>query len=219
MIRILIADDHKLFREGIVSLLDGDERVCVVAEAENGRDMVSKYYDVKPDLILCDIEMPLGTGPESVQKIRNRGDDPKVLFLSMHTGEEYIYYALKSGGMGLVSKSIMKGELVNALLQVSKGNKYFTGMNEVELNAIIDKYSLIENDKGSFEVDPLTTKELEVLGLVGEGLTSSEISDRLKMSKRTVDAHRAKIMEKLNIKSLPAFIKYAVEFKLKTGLD
>lgn len=217
MIRILIADDHKLFREGIVSLLDGDERVCVVAEAENGRDMISKFYAVKPDIILCDIEMPLGTGPESVKKIHNKGDNPKVLFLSMHTGEEYIYYALKSGGLGLVSKSIMKGELINAILQVSKGKKYFAGLNENDLKAIADKYSLIEKKDDDFMLDPLTAKEIEVLELVGEGLTSEEISDKLAISKRTVDAHRSRIMEKLNIKSLPAFIKYAVEYKLKSS--
>lgn len=216
MIRILIADDHKLFREGIVSLLDGDDRVCVVGEAENGRDMITKYYEVKPDIVLCDIEMPLGTGPESVKKIMNKGDTPKVLFLSMHTGEEYIYYAIKSGGLGLVSKSIMKGELINALIQVSQGKKYFTGMNEADLKAIIEKYSLIEKKKDEFVIDPLTAKEIEVLELVGDGLTSEEISDKLTISKRTVDSHRARIMEKLNIKSLPAFIKYAVEYKLKT---
>ena len=215
MIRILLADDHKLFREGIVSLLDGDERVCVVAEAENGRDLINKYYEVKPDIILCDIDMPLGTGPESVKKIMNRGDNPKVLFLSMHTGEEYIYYTLKSGGLGLISKSIMKGELINALLNVSKGRKYFMGLSDEDLNKIVDKYMIMEKKQEEIEVDPLTTKELEVLELVGEGLTSTEIADKLEISKRTVDSHRARIMEKLNIKSLPAFIKYAVEYKLK----
>ncbi|MBU1095029.1 MAG: hypothetical protein CVV23_11960 [Ignavibacteriae bacterium HGW-Ignavibacteriae-2] len=217
MIRILFADDHKLFREGIVSLLDGDDRLCIVAEAENGKDLLNKYFEVKPEVVLCDISMPMGSGPEIIKKIRNKGEEPKVLFLSMHTGEEYIYYTLKSGGLGLISKSVMKGELVNAIIQVSKGRNYFTNQDEETLKAIVDKYSLIEKKQDDFFIDPLTPKELEVLELVGEGLTSNEIADKLEVSKRTIDAHRAKIMEKLNLKTLPAFIKYAVEYKQKMG--
>lgn len=217
MIRILFADDHKLFREGIVSLLDGDDRLCIVAEAENGKDLLNKYFEVKPEVVLCDISMPMGSGPEIIKKIRNKGEEPKVLFLSMHTGEEYIYYTLLSGGLGLISKSVMKGELVNAIIQVSKGRNYFTNQNEETLKAIVDKYSLIEKKQEDFFIDPLTPKELEVLELVGEGLTSNEIAEKLEVSKRTIDAHRSKIMEKLNLKTLPAFIKYAVEYKQKMG--
>ncbi len=214
MIRILFADDHKLFRQGIISLLDNNDYLCVVGEAENGKELITKYYELKPDVVLSDINMPLGTGPESIQKIRNKDESPKVLFLSMYTGDEYIHYALKSGALGLVSKSIMKGELINAILAVAKGNKYFMGKSDEDLENIKKKYTLIEKKKRYVLVDPLTRKEFEVLELVGEGLTSSEIADKLGVSKRTVDVHRSKIMEKLNIKSLPAFIKYAVEFNI-----
>lgn len=214
MIRILLADDHKLFREGIISLLDNNEKLCIVGEAENGKELINKYFELKPDLILSDINMPLGTGPESIQKIRNKNESPKVLFLSMYTGDEYIHYAIKSGALGLISKSVMKGELINAILTVAKGQKFFMGKSDEDLEHIKNKYSLVEKREKLYSIDPLTKKEIEVLSLVGEGYTSMEIAQKLEVSKRTIDAHRTKIMDKLNIRSLPAFIKYAVEFNI-----
>ena len=210
-IRILVADDHTLFRSGIVSLLDDVSQIIVVGEAENGEDLLRKYFLMNPDIILTDISMPLLSGTEAIQNIYERDTSVKALFLSMYDTEEYIYYCLKSGGLGLVSKNILKEELVHAIMLVSAGKKYFgKDWDEDKLKKLVEKFENTSTVKNNGSKTLLSPRERETLKLISEGLTSSEIAEKMKLSKRTVDTHRTHLMQKLNMDSLSELIKYAL---------
>ena len=124
-IKVLVVDDHKLFRTGVVRLLRDRPNIFVVAEAENGEELLNKYFNAKPDVVLVDIAMPKMSGLEAVSLVREKDQNVKALFLSMYDGDEYVYQVLKSGGMGLVNKNILEGELAYAIEQVYIGEKYF----------------------------------------------------------------------------------------------
>lgn len=213
-IRIVVADDHSLFRSGIISLLEDAAEIFVVGEAVDGGDLYDKYFELKPDVVLVDISMPGVTGIEAVKKILARDPSAKALFLSMHEGEEYVYHIIKSGGKGLLSKNVMKGELVYAIKAVYSGKRYFGAYwTDERLEELKQKYS--GGDGGvsvSLAEASLTQREIEILRLIGEGYTSNEIAARTELSKRTVDSHRLHLMSKLGIKSLPELIKYAIQY-------
>ncbi|MGE5432858.1 MAG: response regulator transcription factor [Syntrophomonadaceae bacterium] len=214
-IRIVVADDHSLFRSGIISLLEDAAEIFVVGEAVDGSDLYDKYFELKPDVILVDISMPGVTGIEAIRKILARDPSAKALFLSMHEGEEYVYHILKSGGKGLISKNVMKGELVYAVKAVNSGKKYFGAYwTEEKLEELKRKYSAGDGTQISTSLAEasLTQREIEILRLIGEGYTSNEIAARTELSKRTVDTHRIHLMSKLGIKSLPELIKYAIQY-------
>ncbi|MFC2103702.1 response regulator transcription factor [Bacteroidota bacterium] len=140
-IKILVADDHKLFRRGIVRLLEDHSNLFVISEAENGHQLVDEYFNVRPDIILVDIAMPVMSGLEAVEKIRTKDPKAKALFISMFDNDEYIYKVLKSGGMGLLNKNIMEGELIYAIEQICKNQKYFRGkQTEKELENLIEEF-------------------------------------------------------------------------------
>ncbi|HEX2963232.1 MAG TPA: response regulator transcription factor [Ignavibacteriales bacterium] len=217
-IRIVVADDHSLFRSGIISLLEDAAEIFVVGEATDGGDLYEKYFELKPDVILVDISMPGVTGIEALKKILARDPSAKALFLSMHEGEEYVYHILKSGGKGLISKNVMKGELVYAIKTVYSGKKYFGAYwTEERLEELREKYS--GGDGGGVSIQlaeaSLTQREIEILRLIGEGYTSNEIASKTGLSKRTVDTHRIHLMSKLGIKSLPELIKYAIQYMIQ----
>ena len=211
-IRILIADDHNLFREGIINLLESEKDIFIVGQADTGEVLLSKYFELKPDVVLADISMPVMSGIDALKKLIETGESPKFLFLSMYDGDEYIYYCAKAGCMGLVSKKIMKGELIYAIRTVNDGKRYF-GMNITEENVreIINNFEKkgVRNGRRN---ELITPREEQILRLISEGLTSSEIADRLYVSKRTIDTHRTNLIQKLNLKSLPELIKYSINF-------
>ncbi len=215
-IRVLIADDHQLFRSGVVSLLKDAEHIVIAGEAENGEELYNKYFEVKPDMVLSDISMPLISGIESIQKIKKEDETAKVLFLSMYDGEEFIYYTVKAGGLGLVSKNIVKDELVSAIKAVSEG-KYYFGRNfkEEDLASLIEKFDSILSPKLLLDGLPLSPREIQTIKFISEGLTSKEIAGIIKVSKRTVDTYRTHVMQKLNLKSLPELIKFSIQFSFK----
>ena len=220
-ITILIADDHELFRKGIISLLMEEQNLQVIAEANNGKDLVYKYLKFKPDIILSDISMPELSGLEAVATLYENNKNIKALFLSMFAGDDYIYHCIKAGGSGLINKDIPKEELVHAIELVNKGRRYFgKDMTDEKIKQIVNNYEKDLN-KGRIEKVPdLTDQEISVLLLVAEGDTSSDIADKLFISKRTVDSHRANILHKLGLKTAPQLLKYAIkfaeEFKKKT---
>ena len=211
MIRLLIADDHNLFREGIKNLLSEEKDIFIVGEADTGESLVTKYKDLNPDIVLADISMPHLTGIEALEKLKKSGQNPKFLFLTMFDGDEYIYYCAKAGCYGLVSKKIMKGELIFAIKTVNDGKKYFgANLTEQNLNEIIDSFDKkAERIKNGYE---LTPREEQIVRLISEGLTSSEIAEKLFVSKRTIDTHRTHLIQKLNLKSLPDLIKYSINY-------
>lgn len=209
-IRILLCDDHNVVRSGIASLLKNEEGIFVVGEAENGLEMVSKYFITNPDLIIADIEMPELTGTEAHKKIKETVPDVKVLFLSIYYSEQYIYYALKAGAMGLLNKSINKGELLYAVSEIMDGRKYFgSKYNQQNLNELVKKY---DHKKKPFEDHKISEFDAKMLSFISDGMTSLKISEKLCCSKHTIDAHRSNIMQEFNLLTGHDLFKFAVMY-------
>lgn len=215
-VRVLIADDHNLVRGGIVSLLDSIDDIYVIGEADNGHDLINKYFELQPDVVLSDISMPTLSGIDAVKNIIKRDPSAKVLFVSVYEGDEYVYQVLMSGGKGLVHKSIVKGELVLAIKSVFQGDQYFgKDYSADRLDEIVKRYSAVNNTATvTQESVQLSPRELEVLGLVCEGLSSAEIGVNLGISRKTVETHRGSLMKKLNVSSSSQLIKYAILNKI-----
>ena len=207
-IRILLCDDHTLVRSGFVSLLKNEEGIYVISEAANGIEMIKKYYETNPDLIIADISMPELTGIEAFNKIKQTNPDVKILFLSVYYSEQYIYHTLKAGAMGLLDKSITRGEFLYAINQVMDGHKYFgAGYNEQKLTDLIKKY---DHKKKTMFSNEISEFENKLLFYISEGLTSDQIAQKLFVSKHTIDARRIKIMKKYNLKTGHDLQKYAI---------
>lgn len=211
-IKLLLADDHQLFRSGLTSLLDGESSVQIVCQAKDGFEVIDCYYKFFPDVLLVDIHMPRKSGLEAVKELTSK-ETIKALFLSMYEGEEYVYNCFRAGGCGLISKNISRYQLLNAVQLVHAGKQFFTFKNEpVNLQVIIKKYDLLfkkNKIKNSYDYTP---REEEILAYVGMGLQSQAIAEKLGISRRTIDAHRRNLMQKFNISTLPEFIRYAVQF-------
>jgi two-component system response regulator NreC len=210
-VKILIADDHELFRKGMISLLNSEENIKIIGEANNGKDLIYKYLKLKPDLLIADISMPELSGIEAVKTLYDSDKSIKVLFLSMYNGVDYIYHCIKSGGSGLVNKDIPKKELLNAIDLIINGKKYFgEDYSEDKIEKLLENYEKQLKSIKQEGDEQLTDKETEIMLMLAEGLTSNEIADKLFISKRTVDTHRTHIMQKLGLKSSPQLIKYAI---------
>ncbi len=214
-INILIADDHKLFRIGLIKMLAGYPDITVKGEAENGDELFEKYLELQPDVVLTDISMPLASGTDAAKKIIEKDKSAKILFLSMYYSEEYIYTGIIAGGSGLVNKNIMEEELVEAIRKVYAGERYFgKDFTENMISELILKYDSIYIKRVEIKKPDLSRRELEVLKLIGDGCTSAEISNKLFIDIRTVDTHRSHIMHKLELKSLSELIKYAILYNM-----
>jgi two-component system, NarL family, response regulator NreC len=211
-IRILIADDHKLFRMGIISLLEDVDDFIIIGEVENGQELIEKFVELSPDVILVDISMPLINGIEALRAIKKINKDVRALILSMYDSDMHVYYSIKSGAKGLLSKNTMKGELVRAIKTVNDGSYYFgRSLTEEKMIELEKKYKQsipMELD----DYNQLNSKDRKILEFIGKGMTSQEIADTMKMSKKTIDYYRSGIMRRMGIKNLPELISYAVRF-------
>ena len=209
-IRVLVADDHKLFRSGIIRLLQDHPNIYILGEAENGTDLVFKYFEVNPDIILTDIAMPQMSGLEAVSKIKEKDPDVKALFLSMYDTDEYIYKVLKSGGLGLINKNIM----VYALEKVYEGGKYFRGKwDEQKLEQLIKEFDSNDNvEQGTRELEEITHIEEQILRCINQGMNSKDISEKLKTSKKSVDYYRSGLMKKFSLKTRSDLIRFAYQY-------
>ncbi len=211
-IKILIADDHKLFRSGIVRLLKDQPNIYVIGEAENGTQLVEKYFELLPDIVLTDIAMPNMSGLEAISNIKKKDPGLKALFLSMYDSDEYIYKAIKSGGRGLINKNILEGELLYAIEQVNSGEKYFRGKwKEEDLTKLIEEFES-NKELNSIPNDEITYREEQILKLLNQGLSSKEMAEKLNLSKKTIDFYRSNLMRKFNLKSSVDLIRFAVNY-------
>jgi DNA-binding NarL/FixJ family response regulator len=215
--RILICDDHAVLRSGIVNYFINEPGYFIVGEAENGHDLIQKYELLKPDLIITDISMPGLSGTDAVKELKSRHPDIKVLFISVLQGEPYIYSAIKVGGLGLIPKDILKGELLHAIDEVYHGRYYFGPLyNEDEIKRILKKYTH-EPVPIYFSPDiKLTEIEEKILEHISNGLSTAEIAKKLDVGTRTIDTHRSAIIHKYDLNKPFALIKFAVlyaEFK------
>ncbi len=214
-IKVLIADDHRLLREGLIKMLEKYPDMSIIGEADDGEELINNFMKLKPDIIMTDISMPVLSGIEAVKKVKEIDRSSKILFLSMYSSEEYIYTCLKAGGNGLISKNISEGELVKAVRTVYEGEKYFgSKYTGDKLNKLVQQYDSVYITEFKKKDPPLTKRELEVLKLVGDGCTSVEIANKLFINIRTVDSHRTSIMHKLNLNTRSELIKYAIEYNI-----
>ncbi|MCX6170802.1 MAG: response regulator transcription factor [Ignavibacteriales bacterium] len=211
-IRILIAEDQAITRMALAYYLNSYQNMFVVAEAQNGIEMINKYKLNKPDIVLCDISMPSMDGLIAAKSIINLDSMAKIIFLTMHETEDYLLKALKIGASGYVNKSLSMDELRRSLECVSNGGKYFWGKSEKEIEELKKKSFLADNEESKIEYNGLTKREEEVLIHIAKGMTSQEIAEKLNLNKRTVDSLRSQLIDKLNLKSPSHLLKYAIEF-------
>jgi two-component system, NarL family, response regulator NreC len=203
---IILADDHTLFREGLVSILNDELGFIVVAQAENGREVVKLARKLSADVIVMDIAMPELNGIEATSQVLHENPDMKVIALSMHSDRHFVTGMLKAGAKGYLLKDCAGSELIKAVYEVLQDRYYIS--EEISTNVLNDYVGKLV-DEGD-EVSELTSREREVLQLIAEGKATQEIAETLFISVKTVEAHRVKIKTKLKLNSIPELIKYAI---------
>jgi two-component system response regulator NreC len=206
-IKVLIADDHRLVRAGIRSLLEGHTDIEVIGEAGSGWEAIEQATHLKPDVILMDIAMSDLSGLEATQEIKDRLPDISILALTMHDREEYFFAMLKAGALGYVLKESEPGELLAAIRAVHQGEAY---LSPRVTKAVLEDYLMQHANQAESRYDSLTLREKQCLRLAAEGKTTREMAEMLHLSVKTVEKHRASMMRKLELHSLPELIKYAI---------
>jgi len=203
--KILIADDHAMIRDGVKALLSRNKELIVAGEAGSGREALALYKSLQPDLLIMDISMPDINGMEVSKQILEEDSKAKIIILSMYDDEDYISRCMEQGVKGYVVKNETGDELDNAVSAVLSGQNYFS--HEVQ-GVIFKKYSsnVIRRKQKEFELK-LTTREIEIVKLLAEGLTSQQMADRLVISPRTVETHRANLMKKTGAKNSIELVK------------
>ncbi|MGD8554061.1 MAG: response regulator transcription factor [Anaerolineales bacterium] len=210
-IRVLLADDHTLMREGIRSLIEDYPDIKVVGEAEDGRSAVTLAHKLRPDVVLMDIAMPLLNGLDATRRIKRDHPEINVLVLTMYDHEEYVRQVLEADASGYVLKRAAATELVAAIRAVARGEAV---LSPSVTRIVLGDYLSKESRQAEAEQDKLTLREREVLQLIAEGYTSREIAGILTLSIKTVQSHRSSIMQKLDLHDRGDLIKYAIQKKI-----
>ncbi|MEQ9423121.1 MAG: response regulator transcription factor [Cyclobacteriaceae bacterium] len=205
-IKVIIADDHQLFREGLISLLSKSGSLEIVAEAESGDQLLDLLKTTTAHVVLIDISMPGTNGLEVIRQARELYPDLKFIVLTMHAEGQYVVKAVKSGAFGYLVKNADENELLAAINEVAIGKKYFNS----EISELMITNMAIEEEAHK----KLSERETEVLNLVSEGKTTKEIAAQLFVSARTVETHRVNMMKKLNVQNTAELIKRAAHLKL-----
>jgi DNA-binding NarL/FixJ family response regulator len=205
-VRILLADDHAMLRDGVRMVLESHPGFEVVGTADNGRDAVRLAEELRPDIAVLDVAMPEINGLEATRAIIENSPETSVVVLSMHEGEEYLREALRAGASGYVLKRAAAKELVGAINAVRRGESY---LDPALTRTLISDY-VRQVERSDDAPDSLTDRELEVLTLVAEGLTNRQIALQLNISIKTVQTHRANLMDKLNLHDRTELVRYAI---------
>lgn len=211
-LRILLTDDHTLFRQGLRSLLDAEYDMQVVGEAHEGGEAVQKALELRPDMVLMDIGMPGLASFEAVRQIRKQLPDTKVVFLSMYDDEDYLHQCLESGGSGYLLKDSPADQLVAAIREVRRGGRSLSPRVLAKLVVNIGERNPSERFKPRFGT--LTPRERETLKFIAEGLSVKEIAVKLHLSTKTVEAHKFNLMRKLGIHNKALLVQYAIKQKI-----
>jgi two-component system, NarL family, response regulator NreC len=212
LIRILLVDDHAVVRMGLNMLLNARPNMEVVGEASEGNEGIQKAEELKPDVVLMDLSMPHGKdGLSATSELKKILPDTSILVLTMHDDEEYLFRAIQAGASGCILKSAPHEELLQAIESVAKGNAY---LYPSATKRLMEEYLSHMKQDGSDSYSLLSDREKEVLTLIAKGYSNKEIAEKLIISVKTVETHKSKVMEKLQMKTRPELVSYA----LKKGL-
>lgn len=208
-IRILIADDHRILRAGLKSLLTSDANLEVVGEATTGEEALQAVVRLRPDIVLMDIGMPGNEGLEATREVIQSVPETRVLMLTMHEDSAMLQECLRAGASGYIIKRAAESELIDAIYAVNRGIIY---VHPSLMRALVTPPRLAP--VAQEDPDALTSREIDILRLIVKGHTNRQIADALSISVRTVETHRANLMEKLNLHSRVDLVRYASEHKL-----
>src|ERR1700759_510860 len=207
-IRVLLADDHVLIRAGLRMVVDAQTDLTVVGEAGDGREAVAMAESLKPDVVVMDIGMPTLNGIEAANQVREKLPETQIVMLSMHSDEGYVLRALKAGAKAYLLKDSAESDLARAIRAASAGKSFFSpAVGQVLLQ---DYMRRLQRTGAEDSYELLSPREREILQLVAEGKSSKEIVNLLNLSVYTVETHRARVMQKLNLRGIPELILYAV---------
>jgi DNA-binding NarL/FixJ family response regulator len=213
-VKIFLADDHAMVREGLKNILSNQDSFKVIGESGDGRDALSQIEKLKPDIAVIDISLPSMTGIEITRQLKKYQSDIKIIILTRHNNEEYLFELLKYNIDSYLLKDNASEELIHAINEVTEGNAYFSSRIT---KTIVNNYSEMKKEKtkkSSRSDDLLSPREKEILKMIAEGMTNKEISSILFISEYTVKAHKTNIMKKLDVHKTNGLIKYAI----RTGL-
>ncbi len=210
-IRVLLADDHTILRDGIRALLDDQADIEVIGEAEDGLSTVKMVAKLKPDLVIMDIAMPLLNGLEATRQIQRDYPQVKVLILTMHENEEYIRQVLAAGALGYVLKDAAAHDLLGAIRAVHRGEAV---LSPAITRLVIEDYLRWGDIRPADTSNGLTPREREILQLIAEGYTNKKIAEILSLSVKTIQSHRSNLMSKLDLHDRGELIKYAIQKKI-----
>ena len=204
-IKVLLADDHTIVREGLLSLLQGQREIAVVGTAENGQEAIEKARGTFPDVVVMDVAMPVLNGIEATQQLRRLLPQTKVIVLTMYADEEYVLRALQAGARGYLLKRSAAAELLQAIRVVQRGEFFLSS----EISHVVIERFLAAPVQGA-EVTQLSERERQIVQLVAEGHTNRQIASALGITPKTVDTHRTRLMNKLGIHDTPGLVRYAI---------
>ena len=211
-IKIILADDHRIFRDGIKSLLSDNDFINIIGEASSGNELLDMLKTHKPDVVIVDITMPGLSGIEVSKQISLLFPEIKIMILSMHTDEDFVINSIKAGAHGYLPKDTSKEELLEAIKIIYHGGEYYGKLvSDNFLKNYIKKFKAGQSLK---ENEDLTQREIEILKLAASGSSNKEIADKLFISTKTVDAHKNHIMQKLKLKNTAEMVLYAVKNKI-----
>jgi DNA-binding NarL/FixJ family response regulator len=209
-IKLILVDDHQLVRTGIANLLAGEAGFEIIGEAADAKDLFELLKKSQPDIAVLDIALPGMSGIEITKKLHNDFPGIRILILSMHTSEEFIFNAINSGARGYLPKNTSRKELIEAIYAIQRGEEFFAeSISNVILKSYIKKAKSDSPEEENNE-NLLSKREIEVLKLFAEGMTNQEIADKLFISIRTVESHKNHIMARLELKTTVDLVKFAI---------
>lgn len=210
-ITVLIADDHAVVRDGLRLLLENQTDIRVIAEVADGREAVDATLRLKPDVVLMDLAMPQLNGADATACIMEKRENSKIVILSMHSTVEHVFRALQAGALGYLRKESAGNEVVDAVRAVHAGRRY---LSQKITESVVDDYVRKRAEESPLE--SLSQREREILQMLVEGRSGIEIARQLRVSPKTVDTYRSRMMQKLGIGDLPGLVKFALQHGLTT---
>jgi two-component system response regulator NreC len=207
-IRVLVADDHTIVREGVRILLEAQPDIEVVSEAADGQEALARVRELQPDIVLIDIAMPKLNGMEATRAIKRDFPNVQIIVLTMYESDEYFFQVLNAGASGYILKKAASGDLLTAIRAVYAGEVFL--YPSVARRLVSDYISRVKSGEEKISYDGLTPREREVLKLIAEGYTNQAIADKLVISPSTVQTHRTRVMQRLNLHNRAELIQYAV---------